>query len=183
MKKFFLRLLPALGLLCLPLFGGYSPVTTRESLHLNDAQLVAIDKKMAFQGGTVTREYFITLVADAPREGIRDWGPLLDYRFFSTLTNFRHNSLTNQGVIARTPLGQNFINTIGPFPQYGASNTYPGYGRFWFNAGQTRVHDFYGRNNGTPWTDQQYLDWVNRDMLVRATGSPYEWLKANPSGW
>jgi hypothetical protein len=45
------------------------------------------------------------------------------------------------------------------------------------------VHDLYGRNGLFPWPDQQYLDWVNRDMLVRATGSPYQWLPANPAGW
>jgi hypothetical protein len=188
MKKFFPRLLPVMGLLCLPLFGGYHPAAPRESLRPDEAQLAALSRNTAYQAQAVTRDYFITIVATAPKEKlidyIRDFGPFADYRFFSMLTNFRHKPLSNQGVIARTTTGTNFKNTLGPYPAYVSSNTYKGYGRFCFNVGKKKVHDFYGRDaNGNPFTDQQYLNWVSRDMLIRATGEPYQWLPAAPAGW
>jgi hypothetical protein len=46
-----------------------------------------------------------------------------------------------------------------------------------------RVHDAYGRNGLFPWDDQQYLQWVQRDMLTRATGTPTPGLAATPAGW
>jgi hypothetical protein len=192
MKKIFHRLLPVVSLLCLPLLGGYTPVITRESLHLDGAQLEAITGKMAAQGGTVTREYLFTIIATAPPGGgiegaLRDFGPLADYRFFSMLTNFR-NVQIQAAMVARTPLGQQIITAeanAGRFlnPAYVESWTYPRYGRFMFNWGMMRVHDAYGRNGLFPWDNNQYLQWVQRDMLVRATGTPTPGLEADPAGW
>jgi hypothetical protein len=187
MKTFLYRLLPAVSLVCLPLFGGYHPASPREGLHLDGARLSAMHGKMARVAADVTRDYYFSIVATAPRDGLRDFGPLVDYRFFSTLSNFRDTPakrVTASAILARTNVGQDLLGTINIGASYSPSHSYPGYGRFWFNAGKTRIHDFYGRQNAfTPWADQTYLEWVSRDLLVRATGSPYEWLPASPAGW
>lgn len=190
MKKFCYRLLPVISLLCLPLFGGYHPATHRESLHLEEAQLAAVAGDMAYQRNKVTRNYDITLIFTAPKKTIidqfKDFGPLADYRFFTELTNFRHDTIDNKRVIAITSRGQRYIDVhkVGQAPQYAASHTYPGYGRFWFHTPKRAVHDFYGRGlDGDAFPDKHYLDSVKLDMYVQATGSPYEWLPAKPAGW
>jgi len=184
MKKFFRRLIPVMSLLCMPLFGGYAPNPSPEGLRPDERQLTSITRGMIYQSGAVTRQYEITIMGTAPRDGINDVGELVDYRFFSILTNFRRNSINNQAVVFLTSKGQEFINTIRPFPQYTKSTTYPGYGRFWFNAGKTKVHNIYGRRGfRDPWPDSIYIQAVNRDMQVRASGVPIPGLAANPAGW
>jgi hypothetical protein len=161
MKKFFYRLLPVMSLLCLPLLGGYHPAAHREGLHLEDAQLAAVARDMAYQGNIVTRDYEITLIFTAPKVTIidqfKDAGPFADYRFFTELTNFRHDPVSNKKVVHRTPRGQQFIivHKVGGAPQYATSHTYPGYGRFWFHTPKREVHDFYGRDpDGEEMADQ-----------------------------
>ncbi len=194
MKKIIYRLLPVASLLCLPLFGGYNPVITRESLHLDGAQLEAITGKMAAQGARVTREYLFSFLETAPRNGPRDFGPLADYRFFSMLTNFR-NVQIQAAIVARTTRGQDILtaqaNSGQPLnPTYRESWTYNGYGRFYFDWGMTKVHNRYGRQPGEfpgqpdiPFTDETYMLFVREDMMVRATGEPSPDHPADPAGW
>ncbi len=184
MKKFFRRLLPLTSLLCLPLLGSYHPVASWEGLSPDEAQLAALNRNAVYQSGSVTRDYLFTLIGNAPIDGIRDWFGNDDFRFFTMLTNFRRSGINSQ-IVARTATGQNFINTIGPGNgTYAQSQNYPGYGRFHFNAGKPRVYNFYGRdaNNG-PRPNAEYLVFVQRDMLVRATGVPTPGLAAAPAGW
>lgn len=202
MKKLFRRLLPLTSLLCLPLLGSYHPVASRAGLSLNEAQLAGFNRPAAYQAqvkncvknsnGTSTCEYQFTLLFPAPIEGVNDWFNQDDLRFFSMLTNFRCGTLNRGGcsrissrIVALTTTGQNYINTLGPGNgAYAPSRTYPGYGRFHFNTNKNKVWDFYGRTqSGDPLPAVEYLKFVNRDLLVRATGVPTPGLPANPAGW
>jgi|GEM_PF-1853268 len=192
MKKFFRRLLPFTSLICLSLLGSYHPVASWKGLSPDEAQLAELRRNVVYQTGAVTRDYLFTLIFDAPIEGWKDWFGNDDFRFFTQLTNFQCGTLkgtycTKIGtrIVAITPTGQNFINAIGPGNgNYAQSHTYPGYGRFYFNAGKPRVYRIYGlAPDGKPRDGLDYVNAVQRDLKVVATGVPSPKRKANPAIW
>lgn len=198
MKNIFHRLLPVASLLCLPLLGGYTPVTSWEGFSPDEAQLAEFNRNVVYQTGAVTRDYRFTIVEDAPREGVKDIPPFDDFRFFTMLTNFKCDSLTGQSVTSKctginsnilpyNAEGQRFLDTIGPGTgAYGQSHNYPGYGRFHFNATKPKLRIFFdGRLAGlfVPRFATEYLREVTALVFVRATGVPHPNRKADRAGW
>ncbi len=184
MKKFFRRLIPFMSLLCLPVFGAFSPGYTHAARHPDETKRVVNTKESMYMPALITRTYEIETFEIL--NSIADFDFLSpDYRFYTQLSNFRPGSVINVTLKGRS--GTNGTIVIGALRIGGSPENYRNEGnskgRYWFDVATRRVHDHYGRNFGVPFSHAQYLAWIKRDVEVVVVGEPVPEVKANPRGW